>query len=259
MISWTVMGSGTHRSSAERGSPGHLVRCGDTSLLVDCGSGSFHGLTRAGVPPEEIDGCLITHLHPDHIADLLPLLFRLRNEAKRNGERSLGIYGPPGMVDYMEDLCHLHTPYLEHQNFDLTVAENLPGILTFPGLTVDSFPVAHALPAAGFLFAPEEGGGKIVYSGDTGRSAELIRRAAGAEILVVEASFPNSKETELHLTPKGAAEIAAEAGVDTMVLVHLNPEMDSIDIAAECGDRFKGKMIVGRDGLVIHTDGGGTV
>lgn len=256
MISWTVLGSGTHMASAERGSPGHLVRCGDTLLLVDCGTGSFHGIARAGSTPEELNGCLVTHLHPDHIADLVPLLFRLRNEAKRSGERTFGIYGPPGLAPYLEDLCRLHTPYLEHPNLKLIVKEELDGELSFPGLSVKAFPVAHALPAAGFLFAPEGGGGKIAYSGDTGRSAELIRRSAGAEILVVEASFPNAKGTDLHLTPKEAAEIAAKAGVDTMVLVHLNPGMDSIDIAAECGDQFKGKVIVGRDGLVVKTHGG---
>lgn len=257
MISWTILGSGTHMASAERGSPGHLVRAGDTALLVDCGTGSFHGLARAGSSPEELDGCLITHLHPDHIADLVPLLFRLRNEAKSSGERAFAIFGPPRFAEYVGELRRLHDPYLDHPNLKLSVSEGSDGLIRFPGLKIDTFPVAHALPAVGFSFEPEEGGGRIVYSGDTGRSAELMRRAKGAEILVVEASFPNGTAAEFHLTPQEAAAIAAEAEVDTMVLVHLNPEMDGVDLAEQCGDRFKGKMIPAVDGLVVRTGGGG--
>jgi ribonuclease BN (tRNA processing enzyme) len=258
MISWTVLGSGTHMASSERGSPGHLVRAGETALLVDCGTGSFHGIARAGFPPEGLDGCLITHLHPDHIADLVPLLFRLRNEAKSGGERALRVYGPPETAGYIEQLCRLHAPYLEHPNLNLTVEEVSDGAIAFPGLVIGAFPVAHALPAVGYSFEPEGGGGRIVYSGDTGRSAELIRRAKGAEILVVEASFPNGTEAEFHLTPEEAAAIAAEADVDTMVLVHLNPEMDGVDLAAQCGERFKGKMIAAADGLEVRTTGDGS-
>jgi len=243
-------------SSAARQSPGHLVRCGDVSLLVDCGSGSFHGAARAGARVEELDACLVSHLHPDHIADLLPLLFRLRMEAKRSGERSFQVFGPPGTVDYVEALKKLHAPFLEHPNLELTVDEGLEGELRFSGLSVSCFPVAHAITAVGYRFT-SDAGGTVVYSGDTGRSAELIRQASGAEILVVEASCPNGKAPDFHLTPETAAEIAAEAKVDTMVLVHLNPEMDRIDLSAECGEKFKGKMMVGRDGLVIRTAEGG--
>jgi len=248
MISWTVLGSGTHMASATRNSPGHLVACGETRILVDCGAGSFHGVARAGTAVEDLDACLLTHLHPDHVGDLLALLFRLRNVAKERGHLALQIFGPPGTTQFVEDLQRLHAPFLEHADFALSVGEGSSGDLQFPGLRVSCAPVAHGLPAVAYSFESAEGE-RAVYSGDTGRSADLIRFAEGTDLLVIESSFPNGEECPFHLTPAAAADIAEEAGVDTMILVHLNPEMDEVDIVGQVGDRFSGRTIVGTDFL----------
>ncbi len=252
LITWTVIGSGTHKANTGRSSPGHLVRCGEAAVLVDCGSGTFRGVLCAGRAPETLDACLVTHLHPDHIADLLPLLFRLRNEAKKTGPRELRLFGPPGTADYVEALARLHAPYLEHDAFTLSVEEGEGGEFVIGELAISPFPVAHGVAAVGYVFT-DEGGAKVVYSGDTGLSAELIRRAAGADLLVAEASFPNGAQKPFHLTPEWAASIAAEASVRRLALVHLNPEMDGIDIVAQCGGSFKGEVIICRDGMSIES------
>ncbi len=256
MITWTVLGSGTHFASATRGSSGHLLRSGDTEILVDCGPGSFHGIAKAGSAPENLRACLISHLHPDHVSDLLPLLFRLRNEAKSSGERRFLVAGPMGIADYLDDLADLHAPYLDHSDFHVEVEEGNSGALKIDHLIIDRAPMAHGVPTVAYGFTGE-GEGRIVYSGDTGRSAELVRFAQGAELLVIESSFPNGKEEPFHLTPAEAAQTAADARVGGVILVHLNPECDDGDLVEQCGDSFHGLMMIGTDLMTHEVDGSG--
>jgi len=250
VIRWTVLGSGTHIASARRGSPGHLVEAGETKVLFDCGAGSFHGIARAGSPPEEIDAVFLTHLHPDHVTDLAPLLFRLRNAFRGGGAvKTIDIVGPEGTAAHVEALRSLHAPYLEAPELVPRIRETGEGETRLPGLAVRSVPVEHGVPA--LAYRAEDGEGtSAVYSGDTGRSEALVRLAAGADLLVIEASFPNGAGERGHLTPEEAAAIAAEAGVKEMVLVHMNPECDGTDMAAECGPSFRGRIAAGEDGLV---------
>jgi len=256
MISWTVLGSGTHVANGRRGSPGHLAVIGDTHLIVDCGAGTFHGLARAGSSPGQVAGCAITHLHPDHISDLVPLLFRIRNIVKDTGEeKELHLIGPPGFSGFLADLQLIHAPFLETSGFDLKIHEGESGILDLAGAGIQFGPVAHGIDAIA-ISVSDGAGSRVVYSGDTGRSADLVRLARGATLLVVEATFPNGEIRPFHLTPAEAAGIAAEAGVTGMVLVHLNPESDEAGLIEQCGDRFGGRIIVGEDALTIRCDGG---
>ncbi|MBN1825230.1 MAG: ribonuclease Z [Candidatus Eisenbacteria bacterium] len=258
MIRWTVLGSGTHIASARRGSPGHMVEVGGTKVLFDCGAGSFHGIARAGAAPEEIGAVFITHLHPDHTADLTPLLFRMRSAIRASGgAKYVDLIGPVGFATYMETLRALHAPYLETQGLEWRVREVGAGETRLPELAVRHLPVPHGVPA--LAYGVEDGeGARAVYSGDTGRSADLIRLARGADLLVIEASFPNGRRETGHLTPEEASAIAAEAGVAEMVLVHMNPECDEADMAAECGAAFRGRILVAEDGMVRVARRGGS-
>ncbi|MFH1277581.1 MAG: ribonuclease Z [Candidatus Eisenbacteria bacterium] len=257
MIHWTVIGSGTHMASGRRGSPGHLAAAGATRLLVDCGAGTFHGLARAGVCPESIDGCLVTHLHPDHVADLVPFLFRVRNHVKERGEgRRLVIAGPGGIGSFFRELRALHAPFLETPNLEISVREVESDNFEIGDIEVRSIPVPHGIDSVAYSCAAPDGS-RIVYTGDTGRSAELIRLARGAAILVIEASLPVGGEpAPFHLSAPEAASVAAAVEVKAMVLVHLNPESDGVDLVAECGDLFSGKILVGEDGLTVRVEGG---
>jgi len=261
MITWTVLGSGTHVASATRGSPGHLVSVDGTRLLADCGAGTFHGLARAGVAADEIEGCLITHVHPDHVTDLAPLLFRIRNIVKERGEaKVLPLYGPPGFNAFVDGLRRLHAPFLETPDLTIEVHEGELGSAEFPTAQVRFEPVPHGIGAIAFSIGTAEGAtdrSRVVYTGDTGRSAALVRFARGASLLVIEASYPNDDDPgPFHLTPAGAAAIATEAEIPAMLLVHLNPACDAVDLVEQCGEDYKGRVLVAEDGKSIHVRDG---
>jgi len=75
-----VLGSGTAVPRADRASSCYLVDDGAGHvLLVDLGPGALHRAAAAGCALPDIDAVLLTHVHPDHCADLVALQFALRN------------------------------------------------------------------------------------------------------------------------------------------------------------------------------------
>jgi ribonuclease BN (tRNA processing enzyme) len=150
--------------------------------------------------------------------------------------------------------------------------------LTGPGVVMedDAVKVTSALvdhppvkPAYAYRFDAADR--SIVISGDTTRSANLIKLAAGADVLVHEAIYPGAIDRMVarvpnastlrnhllasHTTAEDCGRIAAEAGVKTLVLSHLAPSDATIVTETMWADaarlHFKGRVIVGRDLMEI--------
>jgi ribonuclease Z len=76
-------------------------------------------------------------------------------------------------------------------------------------------------------------GRKIVYTGDTGPSENVVRLAENADLLIHEATFEDEmKERAMedgHSTPSIAAETAKKAGVKRLVLTHISARYKDAD------------------------------
>ena len=94
-----ILGSGTGIPSLTRGSPAALVTAGDTSVLLDSGSGTLQRLLQAGMTYKDVDDILYSHIHPDHVADLVPLIFACKYKEEPR-EKDLLILGGKGFRDY---------------------------------------------------------------------------------------------------------------------------------------------------------------
>jgi ribonuclease BN (tRNA processing enzyme) len=70
----TFLGTGSAMPTGDRAQTGLLVTHDDRRLLVDCGSGVLHRLAATETGYEAVHTVLLTHLHLDHVSDLLPLL-----------------------------------------------------------------------------------------------------------------------------------------------------------------------------------------
>ncbi len=79
------------------------------------------------------------------------------------------------------------------------------------------------------------GGGShtIVYTGDTAPCTTVLEASRGARVLLHDSTYDHSMEEEAierrHSTSTHAAGIAAEAGVETLVLVHVSPRYRGVD------------------------------
>jgi len=107
------------------------------------------------------------------------------------------------------------------------------------------------------LVGPTRPGRKLVITGDTRPCDATAEAAAGADLLVHEATFadedaPRAAETG-HTTAREAAQIAAQAGVRRLLLTHISARYsrDTSDLEREAREVFPATQIA-RDGTEIE-------
>ena len=94
--------------------------------------------------------------------------------------------------------------------------------------------------------------GRLAYCTDTAYDGENVEFARGAQALLHESFWPGDTTDDLTHTAAGeAGRLASEAGVERLVLVHINPEgCDDDELATSARAHFAASE-VGRDGLVV--------
>jgi ribonuclease BN (tRNA processing enzyme) len=93
--------------------------------------------------------------------------------------------------------------------------------------------------------APE---GRLVYTGDTGPSSDLAAWAKGCDLLLAECSLPDGQGVEGHLTPATVGRLAADAAAKRLVLTHLYPPAEQVDVRAGVGACYRGPVAIAADG-----------
>ena len=90
----TVLGSSSSTPRPGRACSCYLVRAGDTAIALDLGTGSLSNLRRY-VAPEDMSAVIISHMHPDHFLDVIPMRYALRYGPRAHARR-VPLYLPPG-------------------------------------------------------------------------------------------------------------------------------------------------------------------
>jgi ribonuclease Z len=97
------------------------------------------------------------------------------------------------------------------------------------------------------VLGPARPGRKVLVTGDTAPSLSYVELAAGADLLVHEATFcederERARETQ-HSTAKEAAQVAATAGVRLLALTHLSSRYFGPEIAKEARAVFPATVV----------------
>jgi ribonuclease BN (tRNA processing enzyme) len=231
MIRLHVLGAGGAVFTPTRGPAAYWLEIDGQGLLLDPGPGALVRLVRQPGAPDavdELETVLISHLHLDHTADLAPLLFALHSILARE-TAPLRLVGPVGLASFLERLRGVYGSWLEPRRRPLELREIEAGgaLALAGGGRAEAFATTHedthfGAACLGWCFEDREGR-RLVYSGDTGPSAELEARAAGCDLLLVECSTPDELAVDGHLSPARVAEIVRNARPARVVLTHLYP------------------------------------
>lgn len=243
-----VLGSGTGVPSLKRGAPAYAVLAAGRLILLDLGSGACRSLLRHDLNFSQVDLIALTHLHPDHIGDLVPFLFATHYSLGYTRKEPFWLLAARGFADFHERLKGAFGHWVEAPPGLLRLRElatDAPEQVSWPGLTIKSAPVNHI--DSSLAFRVEAEGRSLVYSGDTDWSPSLVELAQGADLLVLECSMPT--KVPGHLTPEEAGRLAAAAGVSRLLLCHFYPPCDEVDVLALAAREFPGEIIRAEDGL----------
>jgi ribonuclease BN (tRNA processing enzyme) len=245
----TVVGSGTVVPRLERRQSCIVVETGGETLVFDLGSGAVRGMLRAGLDPFAVDRVFFTHFHPDHTVDVVPLLFSIKYGAEEERTRPLYLAGPEPFRGFWASLNEVWGQWMVG-DYPTEVSElphECPSPLDLPGCLLSWTPADHRPESIAYRLQAE--GGALVYTGDTEYSESVVELARGAHTLLIECSFPDASPVPGHLTPGSAARIALEAGVGRVVLTHIYPAVEGLDLQAEVGRGYDGEVVVAEDGL----------
>lgn len=242
-----VFGSSGTRPGAGRACSSYLVEHDGYRLLLDCGNGSLANLEQR-LDVAQVDAVLLSHLHPDHFADLYGLYYALRFHPA--GPRSLPVHAPAGAGDFVAQLLHSDERFREHLQFRERAAGDE---FDLGGLRVRLYAARHPIEALATRL--EADGTVLCYTGDTGASAEIVEAARDADLLLCDATWlerDGPHPEGVHMTGAEAGTHASAAGVAALMVTHVYPTVDPDDVAAEAGTRFDGRLLVARD-LEEHT------
>ena len=246
-----IIGSGTGVPRLRRGSPALGVKAGETFILLDIGSGTLRSMLHYDLNFNDIDILCLSHLHPDHVGDLVPFFFASRYSLGYTRKTPFWLLAAQGFNEFREKLLHVWGEWVEPPPGLMRVqelAKDRRDTFTTDGLTITAAPVKHI--DGSLAYRLEFAGKTIVYSGDTDWSDSLIDLAAGADLLILEASNPF--KVPGHLTPEEAGRLAGQAGVPRLVLTHIYPPGDAVDLAAATGRSYAGEITVAEDGLRLQ-------
>jgi ribonuclease BN (tRNA processing enzyme) len=228
-----------------RASPGLLLISESSIVLIDSGSGALRKMLEVGITYRDIDILLYTHIHPDHISDLVPILFACKY-ADLPRKKDLLCMGGPGFKDYFEKLKGGHAPWIEARSYRLKIKETTQRPFLFHDLKISSKPMAHLPESVGYRIEFKDGKSTAV-SGDTDYCRNIVELAFQVDLLVLECSFPDGQKVEGHLTPSLAGRIALESHCKRLLLTHLYPICDQFDILNQCRQVYQGQIILGED------------
>lgn len=217
---------------------GYLLESEGLELVLDLGSGALSNLFKC-LPGLNLTAVLLSHLHSDHMSDMLVLRYALQQ---------LSAHGNP--VPMPLTVVSPEEPEVEFRQlagsgvYDMVPAKD--GLrIRFADMAISLHRVIHPVPT--YCFDIEHRGRRLFYTGDTGYFAGLIDLAKGASVILAGTGFLNAEKTTAvapHLTAGEAGRLARDAGAEQLICTHLwGGEARDEAILAEAKANFPNTLV----------------
>jgi ribonuclease BN (tRNA processing enzyme) len=250
-VRFTVLGKSPAWEDAGGACSGYLLEVDDDSFMIDCGSGAFAKL-RERIGFEAVSEIVISHIHADHVLDLVPFAYALtRGPGAAVGSPGPLLRLPPGGIDSLRRLVAIWgsdgliddafepVEYGRGEGFDL-------GGVRARLHEVPQYALTHAYE----LTAPS--GRRLVYGADCRSCVELERAAAAADVLLAEATLAEAESVPLerrgHMSAAEAGALAGRAAVDRLVLTHISDLIDPARALEQAALGFEGPIEIAAEG-----------
>src|SRR5271170_4969232 len=269
-----VLGSGGPRAFGRAGSSYLVLLDGTPRILVDAGPGAFLRIGELDLDLEKVDVVLLTHLHIDHSGDL-PAFLNAR-ALTSDGPLTYRIFGPEGdglfpkTSRFVDLLVAQGGAFAYQKTFgadETFVVRDLPihlnparnKLIDEAGLLVEEIATHHGdCPSVAYRVSYK--GATVVFSGDMDASAlpNLVKLAKDADLLIFNCAVLDppaspSQLYDLHTPPKKIGEAARDAGVKSLLLSHLAPDVEGQEDAVRKSIRaaFAGPVAFASDKLRV--------
>ena len=274
-----VLGGGTPTPTEFRFGSAHALRIGDEVLMFDCGPAATHKLVKAGLYPTQVDNLFFTHHHFDHNIDYPCFLLCRWDQAAGRGSE-LNVYGPKLTEEITQKVigvggafesdwqARVNHPY--SQQVFVNRGGTLPRIPPAPNAKdigvgevasgknwqVTAALAEHVQPYLDSLaYRVDTPEGSVIFTGDTQPCDTVRELARDADIMLCmcwdeQSIMETANEANGQCGTTGAAQLAQDAGVKKLVLVHMGHTL-SKDTPF---DRHIEEMTAIYDGQIIFSE-----
>lgn len=255
----TILGGSAAGTNTGQGCSGSLVESGNTRIVLDLGPGTLQEL-RKHTDYRTLNAVVISHMHLDHIGDLMALRFTLAyNPVPPPGP--VNLYLPPGGMATLDALGKALATQPDSAGFFgsvFSISEYDPaGELLIDDLRLTFTPTVHFVPCWAIrLRSLTTNAGDLTFTADSGPATDLAGFARDSEVLLAEATYLDPPDTPLaergHLSAAETGEIAANANVRSLVLTHMWEELGFENYRAGAASAYSGPIALARPGLQIE-------
>lgn len=244
MAGLDVLGSCGGWPVAGRACSGYLLTAGGARVWIDAGGGTYERLL-ARCTLGDVDALWVTHLHPDHCADVLMAFQALAYGDVRAGR--LPVYGPPGWATAFG-------AFLGEDVGEVFEVHELADGATYDlgGVPCTAVATHHGMPSFGLR--ADVAGRTLAYTSDTAPGPGTRRLADGADTLLAEAfnALPGARVFSSVSSPEQVGAYARDGGARRLVLTHLHPDADLDAARRRAATAFAGPVSVAAEGDVIE-------
>lgn len=217
-------------------------------ILVDIPNGACKALIKGGHNLQEIDYCVITHLHGDHIFDIP--FFLLDGAKKGKREKPFVMIGVKGIEEHVKTLVELAFKgkwemIKENMKLEFMECEELNEKELTNGMKISSVLVEHSSNIISYGYILSSDGLSVGFTGDCKLCDGVYQLLEKSDILVTDMTY--EKGTKSHMGIDNITELAKKYTNKTLVTTHMGDETKLI------ASKIKAKnIIIPSDGFAIE-------
>ena len=218
-------------------------------ILVDVPNGICKAMIKNGHNLQDINCCIITHLHGDHYFDL-PFLLLSQLKALGKRETAFTIIGEKGVEEAVRKLVELafrgeYEEMVENLHLRFVECEKLKSFEVFPEMKISTYSVEHSNKYKAYGYLLENDGLSVGFTGDSKLCDGVYELLEKADILVADMSCETGDDA--HMGIDNIITLSNNRPNKTIVATHMR---DETRIAAE---KINNKnIIIPSDGFAIE-------
>ena len=237
MSSITLLGTGTCQIEHERRASSVLLALDGLPILFDCGHGIVQRLLEAGVQHNQLNHIILSHFHPDHVSDLIPLLHAGAWSRRDPRRTNLHIYGPAGTQKLVDGLMSVFgASSFTQPSYAVQVHEVMEGPFE---IGTHHFEFISLPPANNHGLRFTWNGKRYAITGDSHFHEQEIAFLSQVDLAIIDSG---------HLEDAEIVKLAAQSQAKVIVCSHLYRELDAINLQSQASDAgYRGTIVIGRD------------
>ncbi len=227
-----VLGSGTCDLVPGKAAASVLIETGTTRLVYDFGRGVSTRLTELGLKQDDVSHIFLSHLHPDHVTDILPYLHAASWSQIDSRTKDIHFYGAPGTEKFIRKMLGVFDWKRQlSQGFNIVFHDVTDEKLEIEGQRFKLVDLHHS---HGLRFM------EYAIAGDANLiSDNLIVLLKGAKIGVFDSG---------HITDEEIVELAIKTQARMLVCSHQYRFLDEAQLNERAKTQgFEGMLVVARD------------